>query len=178
MPAVSYLKAAEYQDGHAGYSDPIDEQNFLVNTINQIEQSPFWKSTAIVVTYDDSDGWYDHQVSTIVNGSNTSADAAICTPVPTVLGSYPDRCGYGPRLPLLVISPWTKQNYVSSKVTDQSSVVKFIEDNWLGGQQIGNGSFDAIAGSLDAKGGVLNFKVKPHFQPVILDPATGEVVSS
>ena len=178
MPAVSYLKAAEYQDGHAGYSDPIDEQNFLVNTINQIEQSPFWKSTAIVVTYDDSDGWYDHQVSTIVNGSNTSADAAICTPVPTVLGSYPDRCGYGPRLPLLVISPWTKQNYVSSKVTDQSSVVKFIEDNWLGGQRIGNGSFDAIAGSLDAKGGVLNFKVKPHFQPVILNPTTGEVVSS
>ena len=61
MPAVSFLKAAEYQDGHPGYSDPLDEQNFLVNTINQIEQSKFWSSTAIVITYDDSDGWYDHQ---------------------------------------------------------------------------------------------------------------------
>jgi phospholipase C len=56
LPAVSYLKAAEYQDGHAGYSDPIDEQHFLVNTINQTELSRFWPSTAIVVTYDDSDG--------------------------------------------------------------------------------------------------------------------------
>jgi phospholipase C len=177
MPAVSYLKAAEYQDGHAGYSDPLDEQNFLVNTINQIEESKFWASTAVVITYDDSDGWYDHQASTIVNGSNTTADAAICTPVPTVLGTYPDRCGYGPRLPLLVISPWTRANYVSKNLTDQSSVVKFIEDNWLSGQRIGNGSFDASAGSLDARHGVLDFK-KPHFQPVILDPITGEVVKS
>ena len=177
MPAVSYLKSAAYQDGHAGYSDPLDEQNFLVNTINAIEESPFWKSTAIVVTYDDSDGWYDHQVSTIVNGSNTSADAAICTPVATVLGTYPDRCGYGPRLPLLMISPYTRTNYVSDNLTDQSSVVKFIEDNWLGGRRIDRGSFDAIAGSLDAKRGVLDFK-KPHFDPVILDPNTGEVVRS
>ena len=74
MPSVSYLKAAEYQDAHPGYSDPLDEQNFLVNTINQIEESKYWSSTAIVITYDDSDGWYDHQASKIVNGSNTSAD--------------------------------------------------------------------------------------------------------
>ena len=73
MPAVSYLKAAEYQDGHPGYSDPLDEQNFIVNTVNEIEQSKYWSSTAIVITYDDSDGWYDHQPSTIVNGSNDSA---------------------------------------------------------------------------------------------------------
>jgi phospholipase C len=177
MPAVSYLKAAEYQDGHAGYSDPLDEQTFLVNTINQIEKSKFWKSTAIVVTYDDSDGWYDHQVSKIVNGSNTSADAAICTPARMTLGSFPDRCGYGPRLPLLVISPWTQDNYVSHKLIDQSSVVKFIEDNWLDGKRIGNGSFDVIAGSLDGHGGVLNFRTRPHFRPVILDPSTGEVVT-
>ena len=72
MPAVSYLKAAEYQDAHPGYSDPIDEQHFLVNTVNQIEQSRYWASTAIVITYDDSDGWYDHQNSPRVNGSNTS----------------------------------------------------------------------------------------------------------
>ena len=60
MPAVSFLKAANYQDGHAGYSDPLDEQHFLVKTINAIMQSKFWKNTAIVITYDDSDGWYDH----------------------------------------------------------------------------------------------------------------------
>jgi phospholipase C len=175
LPAVSYLKAAEYQDGHAGYSDPIDEQHFLVNTINQIEESPFWRSTAIVVTYDDSDGWYDHQASSIVNGSNTAADTTMCSSAALTLGSFPDRCGYGPRLPLLVISPWTRENYVSHNLTDQSSVVKFIEDNWLRGQRIGNGSFDGIAGSLDGSGGVLDFHTRPNFFPVILNPNTGEV---
>src|SRR6516164_2275739 len=91
MPAVSFLKAAEYQDGHPGYSDPLDEQTFLVKTINQIEQSNFWKSTAIVVTYDDSDGWYDHQPPVIVNGSNTSADTAICSSAPVFLGGILNR---------------------------------------------------------------------------------------
>jgi phospholipase C len=178
MPAVSYLKAAEYQDGHAGYSDPLDEQTFLASTINKIEQSRYWKSTAIVVTYDDSDGWYDHQNSPIVNGSNTSLDAAVCTGTPAGLNGYPARCGYGPRLPLLVISPWTRQNYVSHQVTDQSSVVSFIEDNWLHGQRLGGGSFDTLAGSLDGHGGLLDFRTGPHFRPVLLDPATGELVRS
>ena len=151
MPAVSFLKAAEYQDAHPGYSDPLDEQTFLVNTINQIEQSKFWSSTAIVITYDDSDGWYDHQTPVIVNGSNTSLDAAICTSAPMTLGSFPDRCGYSQRLPMLVISPWTRANHVSNKLTDTSSVTKFIENNWLGGKRIGGGSFDAISGSLTGR---------------------------
>jgi phospholipase C len=178
MPSVSYLKAAEYQDGHPGYSDPLDEQTFLVNTINQIEESKYWGSTAIIVTYDDSDGWYDHQASPIVNGSDTAADAAICTAAAITLGDTPDRCGYGPRLPLVVISPYTRENYVSKNLTNQASVVKFIEDNWLGGQRIGNGSYDASAGSLDAPGGVLDFFTKPHYNPVILNPTTGQVVST
>jgi phospholipase C len=177
MPAVSYLKAAEYQDAHPGYSDPIDEQHFLVNTINQIEQSRYWKSTAIVITYDDSDGWYDHQSAPRANGSNTTEDAAVCTTAPVRIGDTPDRCGYGPRLPLVVISPYTRENYVSHNVTDQSSVVKFIEDNWVGGQSTGPGSFTRIAGSLAAPGGVLDFRARPHFNPVILSPTTGEVVS-
>jgi len=177
LPAVSFLKAAAYQDGHAGYSNPIDEQTFLVNTINQIEQSKYWKSTAIVITYDDSDGWYDHQVMPVVNGSSTSADTPFCSSVPTTLDNWTTRCGYGQRLPMLVVSPWTRRNYVSGNLTDTTSIVRFIEDNWLGGQRLGGGSYDAIAGSLDARGGLLNFHVRPNFRPVILDPGTGEVVS-
>ena len=92
------------------------------------------------------------------------------------LGSFPDRCGYGPRLPLVVISPYTRQNYVSNNLTDQSSVVKFIEDNWLNGKRLGGGSFDAIAGRLDARGGVLDFHIRPNFRPLILNPTTGEPV--
>ena len=172
MPAVSFLKASEYQDGHPGYSDPLDEQTFLVNTINQIEQSKDWSSTAIVVTYDDSDGWYDHQAPKIVNGSrDATLDQPICSSAPIRLSGGNARCGYSQRLPMLVISPWTKANYVSHKQTDTTSVTRFIENNWLGGQRIG-GSFDAIAGNLT---GMLQF-FAPRFKPVILDPATGAVV--
>ena len=178
MPAVSFLKAPAAQDGHAGYSSPLDEQTFLVNTINKIEKSKFWKSTAIVITYDDSDGWYDHQIMPVVNGSNTSADTPFCSSVPTTLDSWTTRCGFGQRLPMIVISPWTRQNYVSGNLTNTVSITKFIEDNWLRGQRIGNGSFDRISGSLYARGSLLNFRVKPNFRPVILDPTTGEVVSS
>ena len=177
LPSVSFLKAAAYQDGHPGYSTPIDEQHFLVNTINQIEESKYWKSTAIVITWDDSDGWYDHQVMPIVNGSNTSADTPFCSSVPTTLDNWTTRCGYGQRLPMLVISPWTRTNYVSGNLTDTTSVVRFIEDNWLRGQRLGGGSYDAIAGSLYARGGLLDFHVRPHFRRVILNPTTGEVVS-
>jgi len=111
MPAVTYLKAAAYQDGHAGYSDPLDEQTFLVNTINAIMQSPFWKSTAIIIAYDDSDGFYDHVMGPIVSPSAVSDDqlggAGMCGSAANA--ATQGRCGYGPRLPLLVISPYAKE---------------------------------------------------------------------
>jgi len=47
LPAVTYLKAGAYQDGHAGYSDPIDEQIFVVGVINALMQSPEWNETAV-----------------------------------------------------------------------------------------------------------------------------------
>ena len=177
LPSVSYLKATTAQSGHPGESDPLDEQQWLVNTINQIEKSKDWASTAIVVTYDDSDGWYDHVAPKLLNGSHDSTiDQAACEAAPIKVGSSNGRCGYSQRLPMVVISPYTRDNYVSSDLTDTSSVVKFIEDNWLWGERI-KGSFDATSGSLDAPNGLLDFNVKPHLTPVILNPTTGAVVS-
>ncbi|UOX89014.1 alkaline phosphatase family protein [Amycolatopsis sp. FBCC-B4732] len=174
MPAVSFLKAPEYQDGHAGYSDPLDEQQFVAGEINKIQQSPDWKSTAIVLAYDDSDGWYDHQAPKVINGSHDAAqDQAVCTGKPAKLGGYADRCGYGPRLPLLVISPYSKVNHVDHTLTDQTSVLKFIEDNWFAGR-IGDSSFDSRAGSLD---GMFDFWW-PRAKKVTLDPKTGAVTHS
>ena len=74
LPAVSFLKAMALQDGHAGYSDPLDEQAFVVNVINSLAKSDDWESTAVVILYDDSDGWYDHQMGPIVNQSTSTAD--------------------------------------------------------------------------------------------------------
>jgi phospholipase C len=178
LPAVSYLKAPRYEDGHPGNSDPLEEQQFVVNTVNQIESSKYWASTAIIITYDDSDGWYDHVTPPVINGSNdqTVGDTKVCSTVPTTVGAAEDRCGYGDRLPFIVISPWTRANYVSSKMINTASVVNFIENNWLHGERIA-GSFDAVSGTLTGHGALLDFNIRPHLRPVILNPTTGAVVS-
>ena len=174
LPAVSFLKAGAYQDGHPGYSDPLDEQTFVVNTINAIMQTSAWKETAIIIAYDDSDGWYDHAMDVVVNQSDVSDDnlTGPGTCGLTKAGGVPGRCGYGPRLPLLVISPFAKQNYVDHRVTDQSSITRFIEDNWELGR-IGDGSFDEKAGRLN---GFFDFD-GPTARKLILDPGTGVVLA-
>jgi phospholipase C len=167
LPAVSFLKAPSYQDGHAGYSDPIDEQHFLVDEINAIQRSPEWKSTAIVVTYDDSDGWYDHQFAKIRTGArDASLNEPMCTSVPepvTSTGPQDDRCGPGPRLPFVVISPYSKVNAVGHQSLEQASVIKFVEQNWRL-PQLGNGSFDARAKSFAS---LLSFR-RPKASTVLL----------
>ena len=69
LPAVTFLKAPGYQDGHAAYSEPADEQAFVVREIDALEATPDWSSTAVIVSYDDSDGWYDHAYSGVTNPS-------------------------------------------------------------------------------------------------------------
>ncbi|MGA1999718.1 MAG: alkaline phosphatase family protein [Terriglobales bacterium] len=171
LPAVSFLKAAGYQDGHAGYSDPVAEQQFLVDTINKLQQMPEWHEMAVIISYDDSDGWYDHVVPPIVSTSQTSFDSfsgpGQCGT--TAPGAIQGRCGYGPRLPLLVISPFARENYVDNTLTDQSSILRFIEDNWRLGR-IGGGSFDERAGSLNS---MFDFK-HPRDLRLFLDPTTGQ----
>lgn len=185
FPAVSFLKAIAIQDAHPGNSDPLDEQQFVVRVANFLQAQPEWANTALVVLYDDSDGWYDHQLGQIVNSSKSSADAltgpGTCgSGVNALPGLNPatahaqGRCGYGPRQPLLVISPWSKRNFVDHSVTDQTSVLRFIEDNWLGGERIGNGSFDAIANSISS---MFDFHQIVSNDLFILNENTGEPVS-
>jgi phospholipase C len=174
LPAVSFLKAPAFQDGHAGYSDPLLEQQFLVTTINELQKSPEWNRMAIIIAYDDSDGWYDHVMSPIVNQSQTESDVFTgsgATGTNAPLGGFQGRAGYGPRLPLMVISPFAKENFVDHTITDQSSILRFIEENWKLGT-LGDGSFDALAGSL------LNMFDFDHRNEsdrrLFLDPNTGE----
>jgi phospholipase C len=176
LPAVSYLKANGAQNGHPGNSSPLDEQSFVVNTINFLESLPEWNETAVIIAWDDSDGWYDHVIGPIVNQSASTADAltapGACGTGTGSLAGLQARCGYGPRLPFLVISPFAKKNFVDSTLTDQSSVIRFIEDNW-GLPRIGNGSLDVIAGPIQNMFDFSNKKSRKMF----LDPMTGLVVS-
>jgi phospholipase C len=136
---------------------------------------------AIFITYDDSDGWYDHVMPPIVNQSNdasndTLAGSTLHCGTPQA-GAFLDRCGYGTRLPLLAISPYARQNYVDHALTDTTSVTRFIEDNWglgrLASQPNGSQSFDALAGSLD---GLFDFTDTPRAgRELILDDMAGTV---
>lgn len=167
LPAVSFLKARGYQDGHPGWpnSNPLDEQDFLVDTLNRLQRLPEWGDTAVVLLWDDSDGQYDHQFPPNVHfsgnvaldtlygvGKADSPQALMCMappgqPAPPAEKVFPVRCGYGERLPLLVVSPYAQENVVDHTLVDQTSVLRFIEDNW-GLPRLGQGSFDGEAGSL------------------------------
>jgi phospholipase C len=181
LPAVSFLKAIGIQDGHPAYSSPLDEQGFVVTIINALQESAFWDSTAVVILWNNSDGWYDHQIGPIVNHSNTTADQltgdGFCGDGKTALPGISattlhaqGRCGFGPRIPFLVISPYAKINFVDHTLIDQSSVTRFIEDNWLGGKRLGDGSFDQYAGAIN---NMFNF-AHASTTKLILSPVTGE----
>ncbi len=195
FPAVSFLKAPAYQDGHAGYSDPLDEQAFITKVVNFLEQQPQWKDTAVIVTFDDSDGWYDHAFATPTNPSfDAQADQldghGVCgsgTPMPGLNGQPVNgRCGPGTRIPFMVISPWAKADYVSHQRISLASVARFIEDNWLHGERLGGGSFDATTGSImdmfrfgghergdDERDSARHARLNPR---LFLDPSTGTVL--
>lgn len=180
LPAVSYLKAPRYQDGHPSNSDPLDEQAWLVNTINKLESLPTWSSTAIIITWDDSDGWYDSVMPPIVNPSSDPNNDLLNGPGVCGQGTSPlgvqDRCGYGPRIPVLVISPYAKQNYVDATLSTQTAIVSFIEYNWNLGN-LGPESYDHMAGTLM---NMFNFNQQRTGASgqLFLNPATGEPVST
>ena len=197
LPAVSFLKAINRDDGHpGGESDPLSEQRFLAQTINILQQSAEWAETAVFIAWDDSDGWYDHAMSPLVNPSAAAGFDAISSENGGSCGTpksdaIQGRCGFGPRLVLNMVSPWAKVNYVDHSLTDQSSILRFVEDNWnlnyIDGpatRDHANGlrkpaftvapqkqSFDVVTGSFDNM-----FDDERHLERFILNPVTGAVI--
>ncbi|MDN4999666.1 phospholipase C [Bradyrhizobium sp. GCM10027634] len=192
FPAVSYIKTPAYQDGHAGYSDPLDEQVGTVELVNFLQKQPEWRETAVIITYDDSDGWYDHQyvapktasydpTADQVNGPGLCGLGPQTQPAPNGLGGKPvnGRCGPGTRIPFIVVSPYAKTNHVSRTYISQASVVRFVEDNWLHGKRLGAGSFDATSGSImDLFDFEHDHSHDLRIDALFLDPTTGTVMVS
>jgi phospholipase C len=211
LPAVSYIKPAAFQDDHPGNSDPLSAQTFEVDLINALQQSPEWFETAVIIQWDDTDGWYDHMTGPIVNQTANDAgidnnfvnandafiptlplstSTAVASPkaIPTsgVCGKpaggpgTPPRCGYGIRMPFMLISPWAKVNFVDHATTDQTSSLGFIEFNWdLGfidgptAPPAGQASFDRITGTIL---NMFDFDDPPNPRRLILNDMTGEPV--
>ncbi|MBV9837750.1 MAG: alkaline phosphatase family protein [Solirubrobacterales bacterium] len=194
LPAVSFLKAPGYQDGHAAYSDPQDEQQFITSEIDALMRTPDWRHTAVIVNYDDSDGWYDHVYSGVHNPSRSPADNLTATTPsgPTSgqclatraskapLADEQGRCGLGPRLPMIVISPFARRDYVDHNLSDQSSIINFVEYNWR--LPAISGSADRLLAGRDLREGVpfdlaglFDFYAPPN-RSLILDPLSGQPV--
>src|SRR5882724_9151812 len=198
LPAVYFLKAINRDDGHpGGESDPLAEQRFLAQTVNILQRSPEWAETAVFIAWDDSDGWYDHAAPPLVNPSAAAGFDAVSAANGGNCGSpkadaIQARCGFGPRLVLNLVSPWAKVNYVDHTLTDQSSLLRFIEDNWnlnyIDGPAVidaSNGrrrpaftvapqkqSFDVVTGSFDNM-----FDDERHLSRFIIDPVSGAVIA-
>jgi phospholipase C len=106
LPAVSWLVVGSGQSEHPPASVCVGE-NWTVQQINAVMAGPEWESTAIILTWDDFGGFYDHVAPPRV-----------------------DHFGFGPRVPLLVISPWVRPGYIDHTVLEFSSVLKLIEDRF------------------------------------------------
>jgi phospholipase C len=191
MPAVTFIKAAKPNTGHPMDSTPLTEQAFLVSTINRLMQSPDWKDMAIIIAYDDSDGWYDHVAGPIVNHSTDAKNDAIQGTPGTNgacgalgAGADNDRCGFGVRLPFLVLSPYAKHNYVDHSLNDTTSITRFIEYNWDTGtlRSLGNPndsqSYDVLASGSILSAFDFEFAPIPENRALVLDPTTGKVLRS
>ena len=98
-------------DDHPGYSDTQIAESLLADEVNAIAASPYWKNSAIIIAYDETDGLYDHQ-----------------NPKFRELDPEGNPLAAGPRIPLLVISPFSRVHTVSHEYTEQSSVIKFIDE--------------------------------------------------
>ncbi|MBV9342809.1 MAG: phosphoesterase [Acidobacteria bacterium] len=108
LPAVSFVKPSGWVDGHPASSKWDLFEGFLKKIVDQVQSNPeLWKSTAIFVTVDEGGGYYD---------------SGYVQPL--------DFFGDGTRIPLIVISPYTKPGHISHDYADHVSILKFIERNW------------------------------------------------
>ncbi len=129
LPAVSFVKAIGYRSEHPGTTITLSAGvDWVVSLINAIESSAYGSSTLVLLTYDEGGGYYDH--------------------VPPPPASSIDGKPYGTRVPLLAVGPFAKKNFVSHVVMEHSSIVKFIEWNWLGQKTGQLGTRDTVVNNL------------------------------
>ena len=97
-------------DDHPGYSDSQLSESLVAKVIDSVARSPYWKDSAIIVLWDDSEGFYDHVP-------------------PPQFEPCPDQhpCGDGPRVPLILISPWARSGSIVSDPGDHVSFAKFLD---------------------------------------------------
>src|SRR5205814_3194901 len=111
LPAVSFVKPLGAENEHPGYANVTSGEQHLVDLIKAIKAGPDWATTAVVVTYDEHGGFWDH------------------VPPPTA-PRVSDMWGPGARVPTLVISPLLTKTGVTHITYDTTSILATIEQRW------------------------------------------------
>jgi phospholipase C len=128
LPAVSFVKPSGLVDGHPSSSKLDLFEGFSKKIVDAVKANPdLWKDTAILITFDEGGGYYD---------------SGYVQPL--------DFFGDGTRIPLLVVSPYTKAGHISHNYSDHVSILKFIERNW-GLKPVSNRSRDNYANPIASK---------------------------
>jgi len=107
LPAVSFIKPLGPDNEHPGYADMVTGEQHVLDLINAIRNGPDWKKTAIIITYDEHGGFWDHVAPPVV-----------------------DRWGPGTRVPTIIISPFARRHHVDHHRYDTTSILAFIEHRW------------------------------------------------
>jgi phospholipase C len=107
LPAVTFIKPLGADNEHPGYATEMNGQLHVADLVSTIQNSPYWNDTAIVITYDEHGGRWDHVAP------------------PTI-----DRWGPGIRVPTIIISPFARKGFVDHNQYDTTSILKFIETRW------------------------------------------------
>ena len=107
LPAVSFVKPSGYVDGHPESSKLDLFEGFVKKIVDMVQNSAYAKDTAILITFDEGGGYYD---------------SGYVQPL--------DFFGDGTRIPMIVVSYYTKPGHISHEYSDHVSVLKFIERNW------------------------------------------------
>jgi phospholipase C len=137
LPAISWVKAPQIDDGHPGYSGPALEDAFVGDLVSRLKASNYWKDTALVIAFDETGGWWDHvappdlgnkfggHFATWVNGQPNLTGCQY----PGVPGAPCGEAGLGPRMPVLVISRFAKRGYIDHQQLNTASLTKWVEWN-------------------------------------------------
>jgi phospholipase C len=129
LPQVSFVKGLGYHSEHPGGGTTISAGvSFVTSVVKLLQDSKYASKTLILLTYDEGGGYFDH----------------VAPPAASTVDMQP----YGTRIPLIAIGPFARRNFVSHVTLEHSSIVKFIEWNWLGGQTGQLGTRDAVVNNL------------------------------
>ncbi|GAC1515892.1 MAG: acid phosphatase [Gemmatimonadaceae bacterium] len=127
LPAVSFVKPLGINNEHPGYTDLLTGERHVKQLVDLIRSSKHWKHTAIIITYDENGGFWDH-----------------------VAPPMSDRWGSGTRVPTLVISPFARAGVVDHHEYDTTSILALIERRWnlrpLGSR---DAAADPLSGAFD-----------------------------